>query len=188
MSFSLFGTPIMRFIMMTCTALTLSANAIMPPGTGLASLFKDRETTARLLAPELEKGNLTARDYESALETLPSTYRWWYNPPVVLSPLVVSVVSMVPIGLLIAGQRGFVKLPRRYDPRAAGMTAMTTMLFGVMIPPGIAVSKYKIFLNRLENPSGYERALENVWKQREPTVLREVQQRGEQRGSAFALN
>ncbi|KAJ3547577.1 hypothetical protein NMY22_g1583 [Coprinellus aureogranulatus] len=110
--------------------------------------FKERSTTERLLAPELENGVLTQHDYDLAVTFLPGLHRH-YN----------TFGTVIGAGASYAAQRAQ-PIPRATG-RAAGIVFFGA-LTGRAIGSALAVYSHYRFIDQIRDPEGFTKAMENI--------------------------
>ncbi|TFK57177.1 hypothetical protein OE88DRAFT_1730583 [Heliocybe sulcata] len=118
-------------------------------------VFKNRYRAEQLLKPELQKGNLTLHDYNLSTRFFGG---WSKYAPTAFG----LVGAVIPYLIKPAG----LPLPSRLKTAAekyTGILAFVTGSIGVVAGQGYHFRSHFEFLKQLENPKGFERAMDNVY-------------------------
>ncbi|EAU93064.1 hypothetical protein CC1G_06784 [Coprinopsis cinerea okayama7 len=110
----------------------------------MARTMRTRQNVEQLLGPERHT-NITDRDYNRALAFLPGPHRH-YNT----------------IGTVVGAVSGYSLRHRSWGAARLGGVVFFSALTGRAVGSAYAVFSFYRFLNGLENPDGFARALENV--------------------------
>ncbi|EPQ60720.1 hypothetical protein GLOTRDRAFT_135354 [Gloeophyllum trabeum ATCC 11539] len=119
----------------------------------LELVFKGRRRTEELLKPELENGNLTPHDYEQSTRFLGAPTQTGFGLSGTLLPYVV--------GPFAARLPAFRNL--RLVPVKVSTVAFFTGILGYGVGEAYRIRSHIRFAKSLENPAGFERAVENVF-------------------------
>ncbi|TEB39285.1 hypothetical protein FA13DRAFT_1725271 [Coprinellus micaceus] len=109
--------------------------------------FKERRTTERLLAPELENGILTQHDYDLAVNFLPGLHRH-YN----------SLGTVLGAGAAYGAKR---TQPKWTTGRTASFVFLGA-LTGRAIGSALAVYAHYRFIDQIREPEGFSKAMDNI--------------------------
>ncbi|KAH9486847.1 hypothetical protein JR316_0000912 [Psilocybe cubensis] len=109
-------------------------------------VFRSRYQIEDLLLPEKEAGNITTRDYDASLDFFPNNRRYY---PILCSLGIASLTLLRPIST-------------KWTRRRQGLSAFSAGFFGYTVGKFLCLNAHYNFVRSLENPGGFDRAMENI--------------------------